>query len=97
MNKPILSRQAFWDVDMEKIDYEKNARYVIEKVIEKGTEDDFLAVVKYYGYEKAKKLALQSLWLSDISINFCCQLFKVKPTDFKCYEKKQLNLQHWSF
>lgn len=25
MDKPILSKQAFWDVDMDKIGYEKNA------------------------------------------------------------------------
>jgi hypothetical protein len=97
LDKPILSKQAFWDVDMDKIDYKKNARYVIEKIIERGTHDDFLSVLNFYGFEKVKELALQALWLSDISINFCCTLFKVKPTDFKCYEKKQLNLQHWNF
>ncbi len=97
MDKPILTKQAFWDVDMNNIDYEKHARYVVEKVIEKGTENDFLNTVRFYGFDKVKNLALQALWLSDISINFCCTLFKVKPTDFKCYEKKQLNLQHWNF
>ena len=97
MNKPILSKQAFWDVDMEKIDYQKNARHVVEKVIERGTEQDFINILNYYGFNKVKELSLQALWLSDISINFCCTLFKVKPTDFKCYEKKQSNQQHWSF
>ncbi len=97
MDKPVLTKQAFWDVDMNNIDYEKHARFVVEKVIEKGTERDFLNTVKFYGFDRVKNLALQALWLSDISINFCCTLFKVKPTDFKCYEKKQLNLQHWNF
>ncbi|QKJ29355.1 hypothetical protein HQ865_06150 [Mucilaginibacter mali] len=97
MNKPILSKQAFWDVDMDKIDYEKNARHVVEKVIERGTNDDFISILKFYGFEHVKQLALQALWLSDISISFCCALFKVKPTDFKCYEKKQSNRLHWDF
>ena len=35
MNKPLLSKQAFWDVDMDKIDYEKNAAHVIEKVVDR--------------------------------------------------------------
>ena len=96
-DKPILSKQAFWDVDMNKIDYEKNARYVVEKIIERGTHNDFLSILKFYGFERVKELALRALWLSDMSINFCCTLFKVKPTDFKCYEKKQSNLQHWNF
>ena len=97
MDKPILSKQAFWDVDMDSIDYHKNAAHVVEKVIERGKAEDFNNLLKFYGFDKVKELALQALSLSDISINFCCVLFKVKPTDFKCYEKKQLNLQHWNF
>ncbi len=97
MDKPTLSKQAFWDVDMDKIDYKKNARYVVEKVIERGKAEDFDSILAFYGFGKVKELALQANWLSDISMNFCCVLFKVKPTDFKCYEKKQLNLQHWNF
>ncbi len=97
MDKPQLSKQAFWDVDMEMIDYDKNARYVVEKVIERGKSKDFDNLLDYYGFEKVGKLALQANWLSDMSINFCCTLFKVKPTDFKCYAKKQLNRQHWDF
>jgi len=95
--KPNLSRQAFWDVDMEKIDYEKNARFVVEKVIDRGTHKDFLNILNFYGFRKVKELALQANWLSDVSINFCCTLFDVNPNDFKCYEKKQLNRQHWNF
>ena len=97
MNRPVLSKQAFWDVDMEKIDYKKNAVHVVEKVIERGKAEDFDNLVKFYGFKHVKDLALQANWLSDISINFCCALFKVKPTDFKCYGKKQLNQAHWDF
>ncbi len=97
MHKPVLSKQAFWDVDMEKIDYEKNAAHVVEKVIERGKAEDFDNLLKFYGFERVKALALQALYLSDLSMNFCCTLFKVKPSDFKCYEKKQLNRERWSF
>ncbi|RFZ85625.1 hypothetical protein DYU05_08525 [Mucilaginibacter terrenus] len=97
MDKPALSKQAFWDVDMNNIDYEKHAVHIVEKVIERGKTEDFDNLLKYYGFDKVAKLALQANWLSDISINFCCTLFKVHPTDFKCYEKKRLNQQHWSF
>ena len=96
-DKPILSKQAFWDVDMDKIDYEKNAAHVVEKVIERGKAEDFDSLLKYYGFNKVGQLALQANWLSDIAMNFCCVLFNLKPTDFKCYEKKQLNRQHWNF
>jgi hypothetical protein len=97
MDKPVLSKQAFWDVDMNKLDYNKNAAHIVEKVLERGKAEDFDNLLKYYGYDKVGQLALKANWLSDISINFCCILFNVKPTDFKCYEKKQSNRLHWDF
>lgn len=96
-HKPNLSRQAFWDVDMARIDYTKNARYVVEKVIERGKHRDFLELLKFYGFEGVKSLAINANFLSDISMNFCCKLFDLQPTDFKCYEKKLLNKEHWNF
>jgi hypothetical protein len=97
MDKPILSKQAFWDVDMDKIDYQRHAAHVVEKVIERGKAVDFDNLLQFYGYDQVGKLALQASWLSDESISFCCVLFDVKPTDFKCYEKKQSNRAHWDF
>jgi hypothetical protein len=97
MDKPVLSKQAFWDVNMDSIDYEKHAVHVVEKVIERGKAEDFNNLLIYYSFDGVKELALQAHWLSDISINFCCVLFKVHPTDFKCYGKKQLNRRHGDF
>jgi hypothetical protein len=93
--KPILSKQAFWDVDMEKIDYQKNARHVVEKVIERGSAKDFKNLINYYGFEGVKQLALQALSLSPVSIHFCCTQFELNPTQFKCYEKRHLNREYW--
>ena len=49
-DKPILSKQAFWDVDMDKIDYKKNAAHVVEKVLERGKEADFDSLLNFYGF-----------------------------------------------
>lgn len=95
--KPDLSNQAFWDVDMNSIDYTKNARFVVEKIIERGTHKDFMSILQFYGFEEVKKLSQKALYLSDVSLNFCCKLFNLQPSDFKCYEKKLSNRQHWSF
>ncbi len=94
---PHLSKQAFWDTNMESINYKEHARFVVETVIERGTHEDFINLLDFSGFKNVKQLALKAIWLSDISINFCCTLFGVKPSDFKCYEKKRLNQQHWNF
>ena len=94
---PHLGKQAFWNTNMESIDYHKHARFVVEKIVERGTHQDFINLLNFYGFEEVKQLVLKASWLSKMSINFCCTLFRVEPTDFKCYEKKQLNQQHWNF
>lgn len=97
MHKPILSKQAFWDVDMNNIDYDKHARYVMEKVIDRGTFDDFIAIRKFYGDKKIKKEIVEASWIGDKEIYFCCAVFDLEPKDFKCYTKKQLNPQLWVY
>ena len=96
-SKPILSKQAFWDVDMENIDYEKNARFVVEKVIARGKLEDFNAIRKFYGDKRIKEEITQARWLSDIDINFCCKLFDLQPQQFRCYTIKQSNPQLWVY
>ena len=94
-HKPNLSRQAFWDVDMASIDYEKNARYLLEKVVERGTFQDFLELRKFYGDDRFKKEIVNATWLGEKEIYFCCAIFGLKPLDFKCYIKRLSNPELW--
>ncbi|WPV00355.1 hypothetical protein SNE26_01070 [Mucilaginibacter sp. cycad4] len=97
MDKPILSKQAFWDVDMDSIDYQKHARYVIEKVVDRGSFDDFIEMRKFYGDKKIRKEIVNAKWIGDKEIYFCCAIFNLEPNDFKCFIKKQLNPQLWVY
>lgn len=97
MDKPALSKQAFWDVDMDNIDYEKHARYVIEKVVDRGNFDDFRELRKFYGDERIKKEIVNAKWIGDKEIYFCCAIFDLEPKNFKCYLKKQSNPQLWVY
>ncbi|MBC7915158.1 MAG: hypothetical protein H7Y07_13655 [Pyrinomonadaceae bacterium] len=95
--KPQLSQQAFWDVDMNNIDYNKYARFIVEKIIERGTFQDFKELRNFYGDERIKKEVVNAKWLGDKEIYFCCEIFGLKPHDFKCYTKKQLNPKLWIY
>jgi hypothetical protein len=50
-----LSDHLFWDVDKSKVDAEKNARWILERVLERGFWEDWIAVRDYYGKERMKK------------------------------------------
>lgn len=84
-----LSPRAFWDVDMSKMDYEKNAAYIIRKVFERGSLKDVLEVWTYYGDEKAKEALLTAPYLMEKTMYFVSKLFDVPLSSFKCFTTRQ--------
>ena len=48
MDAPQLSKKALWDTNIESIDYSKHARFVVEKVVERGTHEDFINFLNFY-------------------------------------------------
>jgi hypothetical protein len=89
MDKPILSKQAFKNVDMDEIDYENGALNVLERVLYKGSDNDFRAIRKFYGDERIRKEIVHTKCFGPKEINFCCFLFKLKSTDFIYYKEGQ--------
>ena len=92
---PNLSKTAFWDVNFDKLDFEKNAAFVVEKVFNYGLWDDQLAIMKYYGEERIKKEVVRGAYFKKKVLNFLCVIFDLQPTDFTCYIRRQSNPQHW--
>lgn len=43
-----LRPELFWDVNPENIDFDKNAQYVIERVLDLGHDDEVRWVWNYY-------------------------------------------------
>ncbi len=44
-----LRRGLFWDTAMEKIDWNRQRRAVIQRILERGTEDEKMEIKKFYG------------------------------------------------
>ena len=97
MDKPVLSKQAFWDVDMEKIDYKKNAAHVIKKVFDRGNIDDIISVLNFYPEVKIKDTLLNARYLMNSTMAFACALFDLKLENFRCYNIKQSDPSAWPF
>ena len=83
-----LSPRAFWDVDMSKMDYEKNAAYIIRKVFERGSLEDVLEVWTYYGDEKTKEALVTAPSLRHLTMIFASKLLKIPLSSFRCYTSK---------
>ncbi|MBU0488402.1 MAG: NYN domain-containing protein [Bacteroidetes bacterium] len=92
-----LSKALFWDTEYDKIDFEKNARSVIERVISRGTLDDWFAIKKYYGDERLKQEIIEIRYLDKITLNFCSKYFQLPKTSFRCFTINQSPRQLWNF
>jgi len=96
---PQISKQAFWDVDIDlhsEKTFKTYSHFIIEKVFEYGSFDETLEIIIYYGFNKTKK-NLKKVNLSDRTIDFCCVIFNLKREDFKCYMKRQLIPKLWNY
>ena len=51
-----LRRSLFWDVDPKTIDLEKHARYVIERVLDFGTDKEARWVYRLYPHSRIREV-----------------------------------------
>ena len=51
----ILNKSLFWDTDIQKINWEKQYKAVIQRVFERGTEEEKDEIIRFYGVEKIEK------------------------------------------
>jgi len=51
-----LGRSLFWDTDIEKIDWNKHRQYVIQRVMERGTDKEKNMISEFYGLKSLNHL-----------------------------------------
>lgn len=92
-----LSNYLFWDVDINDIDWDKNASYVIERVFSRGMWEDFKVVLDYYGKSRIKKIIIKLRYLDKRTLHFCSVYFDIPLNKFRCYNIRQSNRLHWNY
>lgn len=50
----------FWDTDPKKIDFKKNAQYVIERILDFGRDDEVRWLRNFYEHSLIKKVVEKS-------------------------------------
>lgn len=95
--KPNISKVAFWDVDFDRIDYEKESIWVIGKVLNDGLWEDVLELFQFYGVARIKKEIVQIPYLNKRVLQFWSSYFQIKENEFKCFKKKQSMTVPWEF
>lgn len=52
-----LSSDLFWDTDRTAVDPEKHARWLLERVLQRGRWEDWLVIRDHYGMDRIKDLS----------------------------------------
>ena len=89
--KPILQKRIFWDVNFEVIDYDKNARFIIERVFERGDVEDIRQCRRYYGDKKVAEILLTAKYLPERRLHLAAAVIDKPITEFRCYTLRQSN------
>lgn len=84
-----LSKSAFWDVDVQKLDHEKHQDFIIRKVFEFGSRKDIAEVMFYYSREMIIHSLVTAPYLDQGTQAFACACYDLKPEAFRCYPYNQ--------
>lgn len=94
---PNFDPGLFWDVDVSTIQWEKNARWVIARVLSRGDLADFRELVRLYGLDRIKNEMLQVRYLDKKTLSFVAALFDIPKEEFRCFKLRQSTPQRSPF
>ena len=83
-----LSSHLFWNCDVNKLEYKKNEKLVIERIAEYGLEKDEIIMWRIYNYNKIKKIIKNMTHLPYLRILYYSCVLGIKENKFKCYKNK---------
>jgi hypothetical protein len=96
-NMPNISKKAFWDIDFDKIDYDKNRVFVINKIFNYGTFEDQVAIIRFYGVETIKNEIVKVPYFRKPVFAFVCGFLGLDKSQFVAYQRRQSQPNYWNF
>lgn len=84
-----LSPTLFWDTAIENIDEDKNRKYIISRVLERGNREDWLRTKEYYSLPVIVREAQQMRSLEPKALAFIACVGNVPRESFRCFTQKQ--------
>lgn len=91
-----FSKNLFWDIDLNTLDMEKNSPYVIQRTLEYGLDNDWDLLRSYYGMDRILSEAKKFRTLDPKALAYLSVITHTPKTEFRCYNIRQLNQQHWN-
>jgi len=82
---PIELKKYFWDTEFEKLDINKNMKYIICRLFCEGNLDSIKWLKKTYSREQIIETAKTSRRLNPITANFLKNVYDLKREEMQYY------------
>jgi hypothetical protein len=88
-----------WEYNLNNFDWNEMRGLVVERVIERGSMEDYYAMLNFYGgFENVKEIvAVDVPFLRPSDFIYVETLFNLDKKDLKCYKRQQLRKQLLSY
>lgn len=94
--KPALHKRLFWDWRYDDIDWEASYLSIIERVVERGTDEEIQELTRFYGNERVVfALKNEIVYLPDYVVEKVTRYFGISEEELACYERKRLRRGYW--
>ena len=90
-----FSENLFWDIDSATLDYEKHRKFIVQRVVEYGSLEDWRLICNYYGLNSIISTAQGVRSLEKKALTFLAAVGNVSVESFRCYTLKQSSPKHW--
>lgn len=95
----LFLKKYFWDADFKKIDFKKDAEYIIGRILEYGDIDALEWMFKVFDKKLIKKTFMECRNFSLKTANFWRLFFKINKNKILCLKKSYQKMQktHWPY
>ena len=85
----------FWDVDRETLDLQKSKALIVQRVLERGHDEDWELLKACYAISGIVQAAKQIRSLEPTALAFASCIGNAKKEEFRCFTWKQSTPTHW--
>jgi len=90
---PSFLEQYFWDVDFDKLSFNKSKTFILKRVLDRGNDKAIKWLLQYYTKEDIKKLLLSSRDLSPKTASFWADYLRLDHKKVPCLQKPYSRIQ----
>jgi hypothetical protein len=92
-----FSANLFWDADPACLDLERHQSYVVRRVLERGSWDDWCLLRRHLGLARIVQVAQALRTLEPKALAFVSVVASIPRESFQCYTPKQSMPSSWVY